>query len=156
MEETQEATEEATQALEVLQPTEASGEALPIESQAETMRSTESIQDNTATVQGEEAEPTVTESTQVSWVQEENTSDSQVTTLESTAESLPTEVQESQEAVGNAEVVQLTSYTIMSGDTLIGISTRMYGTEHMVKEICRLNNISNPDDIKVGAKILLP
>lgn len=156
VEETQEATEEATQALEVLQPTEASGEALPIESQAETMESTESIQDNTATVQGEEAEPTVTESTQVSWVQEENTSDSQVTTLESTAESLPTEVQESQEAVGNAEVVQLTSYTIMSGDTLIGISTRMYGTEHMVKEICRLNNISNPDDIKVGAKIFLP
>ena len=75
---------------------------------------------------------------------------------ESAGETETLETWEPAEAAGNAEVVQLTSYTIMYGDTLIGISTRMYGTEHMVKEICRLNNISNPDDIKVGAKILLP
>ncbi len=52
--------------------------------------------------------------------------------------------------------VQPTSYTIIAGDTLIGISTRIYGSEQKVYEICRLNNIQNPDDIKVGAKILLP
>ncbi len=51
---------------------------------------------------------------------------------------------------------QPTSYTIIAGDTLIGISTRIYGSEKQVYEICRLNNIQNPDDIKVGAKILLP
>ena len=52
--------------------------------------------------------------------------------------------------------VQPASYTIKSGDTLIGISLRNYGNETMVKEICSLNQISNPDDIKVGEKILLP
>ncbi len=48
------------------------------------------------------------------------------------------------------------SYTIQAGDTLIGISTRNYGTEEKVKEICSLNNITNPDNINIGQKILLP
>ena len=47
-------------------------------------------------------------------------------------------------------------YTIKSGDTLIGISVRNYGDETMVKEICALNQIPNPDEIKIGQKILLP
>lgn len=51
---------------------------------------------------------------------------------------------------------QETVYTIVPGDTLIGISTRMYGSERLVAEICELNDITNPDDIKVGEKILLP
>ena len=42
------------------------------------------------------------------------------------------------------------------GDTLIGISIRQYGTDAKVSEICELNQIANPDDIKVGEKILLP
>ncbi|MBQ7926556.1 MAG: LysM peptidoglycan-binding domain-containing protein [Lachnospiraceae bacterium] len=83
----------------------------------------------------------------------EETVDAPINTPEIVAEST---APKEQEAVNSGEVVQLTSYTIMSGDTLIGISTRMYGTEFMVKEICKINNISNPDDIKVGAKILLP
>ena len=53
-------------------------------------------------------------------------------------------------------VAQPVAYTIKSGDTLIGISMKNYGNESMVKEICALNRISNPDDIKVGEKILLP
>ncbi len=48
------------------------------------------------------------------------------------------------------------AYTIQPGDTLIGISTRNYGTEEKVKEICSLNNITNPDNIHIGQKILLP
>lgn len=48
------------------------------------------------------------------------------------------------------------SYTIQTGDTLIGISLRKYGTESKVKEICTLNNITNPDNIQEGQKILLP
>lgn len=48
------------------------------------------------------------------------------------------------------------SYTIKRGDTLIGICMRQYGSDQRVAEICALNNISNPDDIKIGQKILLP
>ncbi len=48
------------------------------------------------------------------------------------------------------------AYTIVEGDTLIGISLRTYGKESMVKDICVINSITNPDDIKVGQKILLP
>lgn len=48
------------------------------------------------------------------------------------------------------------SYTIKRGDTLIGICMRQYGSDQRVAEICTLNNISNPDDIKIGQKILLP
>lgn len=48
------------------------------------------------------------------------------------------------------------SYTIQRGDTLIGICMRWYGSDQRVAEICALNNISNPDDIKIGQKILLP
>lgn len=48
------------------------------------------------------------------------------------------------------------TYTIRVGDTLIGISNKIYGSENYVDEICSLNNISNPDNIKIGQKILLP
>lgn len=48
------------------------------------------------------------------------------------------------------------SYTIKSGDTLLGICIRQYGSTARVSEICSLNGIGNPDDIKVGEKILLP
>ena len=48
------------------------------------------------------------------------------------------------------------SYIIKEGDTLNGISLRNYGTKDRVAEICTLNKITNPDDIKVGQKILLP
>ena len=47
-------------------------------------------------------------------------------------------------------------YTIQKGDTLTAISVRIYGTDAKVKDICELNNIKNPDDIRFGQKILLP
>lgn len=47
-------------------------------------------------------------------------------------------------------------YIIRTGDTLIGISTSLYGSEAYVKEICELNGISDPDNIQIGQKILLP
>ncbi|MBR4083412.1 MAG: LysM peptidoglycan-binding domain-containing protein [Lachnospiraceae bacterium] len=47
-------------------------------------------------------------------------------------------------------------YIIRTGDTLIGISTSLYGSESYVKEICELNGISDPDNIQIGQKILLP
>lgn len=52
--------------------------------------------------------------------------------------------------------VELVSYTVQKGDTLIGICIRKYGSDDKVAEICSLNNISNPDDIKEGEKIFIP
>jgi len=49
-----------------------------------------------------------------------------------------------------------TTYVICKGDTLIGISLKHYGNMEKVKEICKLNNIDNPDNIQIGQKILLP
>ena len=48
------------------------------------------------------------------------------------------------------------SYTIKRGDTLIGICIAKYGSDKKVAEICSFNGITDPDDIKVGQKILLP
>ena len=48
------------------------------------------------------------------------------------------------------------SYTVQKGDTLIRISILNYGDDSRVQELCDLNGITNPDDIKVGDKILLP
>ncbi len=48
------------------------------------------------------------------------------------------------------------SYTVKRGDTLIGICMLRYGSDERVAEICTLNEIKDPDDIKVGQKILLP
>lgn len=53
-------------------------------------------------------------------------------------------------------VTEPSSYIIKEGDTLIGISVQNYGNDGKVAEICSLNQIDNPDDIKVGQKILLP
>ncbi|MCD7835803.1 MAG: LysM peptidoglycan-binding domain-containing protein, partial [Lachnospiraceae bacterium] len=47
-------------------------------------------------------------------------------------------------------------YTIKKGDTLLDISLSNYGSVSKINEICSLNQIENPDDIKVGQKILLP
>lgn len=62
---------------------------------------------------------------------------------------IPTQV-----PVQSREVVS--TYVIREGDNLIGISKRLYGSEEYVKVICELNHISNPDNIQIGQKILLP
>ena len=51
---------------------------------------------------------------------------------------------------------QATSYTIMRGDTLNAICRRKYGDLGMVKQVCELNGIKNPNNIEVGQTILLP
>lgn len=52
--------------------------------------------------------------------------------------------------------VQPMAYTIQKGDTLIGISLRNYGSNSRVSEICKMNGIKDPDDIKIGQEIFLP
>ena len=39
---------------------------------------------------------------------------------------------------------------------MIGICIKKYGSDKRVAEVCALNHINNPDDIKEGEKILLP
>ena len=56
-----------------------------------------------------------------------------------------------QEALAHPE-----SYQVQKGDSLIAISRRFYGTDEKVIEICRLNNIKDPKQIKPGQNILLP
>lgn len=52
--------------------------------------------------------------------------------------------------------VSYETYVIKKGDTLLEISLEKYGSVRYVETICQLNNISNPDNIQMGQKILLP
>lgn len=47
-------------------------------------------------------------------------------------------------------------YTIQIGDTLIQICRNRYSDESMVKTVCEMNGISDPNNIQIGQKILLP
>lgn len=47
-------------------------------------------------------------------------------------------------------------YEIERGDTLYTISEKIYGDTSKVQEICELNQISDPDNIRYGQKIILP
>jgi len=79
--------------------------------------------------------------------------------VETTQPDSEADVEDVQEIVPTTEVATVAeplSYTIKEGDTLIAISLRQYGSDMKVQEICSLNQIDNPDDIKVGQKILLP
>lgn len=73
-----------------------------------------------------------------------------------TPEPTPEVTVESETPQTQAAVAQPTAYTIKKGDTLIGISLRNYGSNTKVPEICALNGITDPDDIKIGQEILLP
>ncbi len=71
------------------------------------------------------------------------------------------QTEETASAGGDAPSAQaqgpaMVSYTIERGDTLTSICMRNYGSDARVPEICRINSIADPDDIKVGQQILLP
>lgn len=53
-------------------------------------------------------------------------------------------------------VARYVSYTIQKGDTLLSICRNQCGSEGLLRQVCQLNNIENPDDIKIGQTILLP
>ncbi len=59
-------------------------------------------------------------------------------------------------AQAGAPVAEMAAYIVQRGDTLTDICIRQYGSDARVAEVCALNNISNPDDIKEGEKIFLP
>lgn len=47
-------------------------------------------------------------------------------------------------------------YEVERGDTLYTISQKIYGDSTHVQKICELNQITNPDNIRYGQKIILP
>ena len=60
---------------------------------------------------------------------------------------------------GNLDVVVSNEkYVIKKGDTLNGIAYRFYGKydEAKILEIQRINNIVNPQAIRIGQEILVP
>lgn len=70
---------------------------------------------------------------------------------ETAATSAKPEVTQTSQPVSGA-----VAYVIQPKDTLTAISIRQYGTDIRVADICNLNKISNPDDIKEGQVIMLP
>lgn len=94
---------------------------------------------------------TIPEETGEPWTQSESQSESQP---ETQPESQPEEVIAPQPEV---KPVQTTvTYVVKRGDMLLKICREHYGSDQRMEEICRLNGISNPDDIKAGQIILLP
>ena len=47
-------------------------------------------------------------------------------------------------------------YTVVKGDTLWGIAKRFYGNGNQYPKIAKANNITNPDIIHIGQKLLIP
>lgn len=117
-------------------------EALPVSGVAEVAtQEPESVPTETA-----QAEPVPTETAQTEPVPAETVQ----------AEPVPAETVQPEPKVELEVMAEPVSYIIKEGDTLISISVRQYGSDGKVQEICSLNQIDNPDDIRVGQKILLP
>ena len=109
-------------------------------------------EENTGSVaDGTSADSNVTKNTtDVTETTEQNTTQETIQDVTQTAEPAVAETPTVE------AVAQPTHYTIQRGDTLIGISLRNYGSNSKVSEICSLNGIADPDDIKIGQEILLP
>ena len=48
------------------------------------------------------------------------------------------------------------AYIVKSGETLGVISTRYYGSANHVDQIAKINNLGNPNQVKVGTRLILP
>lgn len=78
---------------------------------------------------------------------------------EETLENGQEETDSSEDAIQETEALSRNItryYEIERGDTLYTISQEIYGDISKVKEICELNQISDPDNIRYGQKIILP
>ena len=65
-------------------------------------------------------------------------------------------VQEEAAQEASAESVVPETYVVQAGDTLLGISRKIYGRDDQIDAICSLNGIDDSDHILVGQKLLLP
>lgn len=90
--------------------------------------------------QAEPAQPDATQSAQVQPAQPDATQSAQPDTAQSVQEQTPTPQY----------------YVVRKGDTLRTISYDIYGDYSRVDDICRWNNIDDPNNILYGQKLLLP
>ena len=77
--------------------------------------------------------------------------ESQSLEQETESESLEPETKEAAQAIARPK-----SYVVKRGDSLLSISRKFYDTTDMVKQICSINGIEDPDYIQPGQNILLP
>lgn len=80
---------------------------------------------------------------------EENTS-----IIEDMNENSSIDIQETEPVLNQTTIPQY--YIIRKGDTLRNICIEIYGDYSKVNEVCKYNNIDNPDDILYGQRLLLP
>lgn len=122
-------------------------------SEKDSQQETESGQPKTASESETESSQPETAS-----APETGTATSETTFASETAE--PVEEQgEMNDGEGNVEALSrnLTRYyEVEKGDTLYTICREIYGDTAKVREICDLNQIADPDDIRYGQKIVLP
>lgn len=63
---------------------------------------------------------------------------------------------EAESETATQAIARPVSYVVKKGDSLAGISRKFYGNTSMLKEICNINHIENPNQIHPGQNILLP
>jgi nucleoid-associated protein YgaU len=57
---------------------------------------------------------------------------------------------------GRMSTADVDVYYVKSGETLSVISTRYYGAADHVDRIAKINNLGNPNQVKVGTRLILP
>ena len=93
---------------------------------------------------------------------EEKDETTETTTVDKTQEkekSASETVKKTEEAKASKAEAQLTDqdyYVVQKGETLAGISKKLYGDTTHVKAICKMNGLSDGNLIYIGQKLLLP
>ena len=87
--------------------------------------------------------------------EQQSTEELQAEEQQGAEESQPEETQAA-EADSSAVREIPESYIVQKGDTLLGISRKIYGGDEELDAICALNGIDDSDRILAGQKLLLP
>jgi len=132
--------------------TDISGEASEDQLQEESL--------NVEVVPGDVTPQEDTEAKEDDGEKKENNTSEELAQESKSEDNLEVETTDDQEA-GQKEVSNNTQeaakyYTVQSGDTLAGISFKLYGTYTKVSKIMELNSIVNKDYIFVGQKLIIP
>lgn len=63
---------------------------------------------------------------------------------------------ENQPVISTPKKAEVHYYTVKEGDTIIGISKKMYKSPHYVKQILKVNQLKATDNIFPGQKLIIP
>ena len=129
---------------------EEAAESVPAEEKEGNLRDA-AIPAETAATSGEELERREEEAAEEKEAQEDETAEEK--------EAQEDETEENEEEADEMEALSRNVaryYEVEKGDTLYTISRKIYGDSTYVQEICELNQIADPDQIRYGQKIVLP